>query len=360
MNNVELAWYAGSIVNEHLYFYSETVHSLFKLDLNTMKVEWIDAIISKEFVTKSYGMKTALEYKGNLFLWTMYGVGYCKVSLDDFSTECRSLIDGIYTTGLIKENEDSIIIPSEKPWENLWRFDLKSERFTSVIADVTGIQDIVQESDVVQCADKVGDVIYFPVIQKDYVVTYNICNNKFDFISSPHSSFYGVTGDNNKIYLSQFGTYDIVEYEIGKGVFNIIRNQHGKGVNDDIPAYSKILKSNENILALPCTVDDRISVFDVKSQEWKVMDYPQGFLFNKKEKYLYSFYGIDIRNDGTIYVFQLSGNMLLEINNKITEINGFNITVPNKYADKINRTIVQYGPIQEGNEFGLADFLSML
>lgn len=362
MKAIETAWYAGKITNDRLIFFSETLHSLYEMDLRTKKIKWLNIVIDRDFIQKSYGIKSMFEYKENLFLWTMCGVGYSKVNLENFTSNCCYLVDNTYTAEIVKENDDSIIIPSEKPWKDMWRFDFENEGFSRVDADITRIKSIIHDSDSVQCAGKIGDMICFPVIQKDYVLIYSISDNRFDYISVPNCSFYGVAGDDNRMYLSQYGTYDIVEYEIKNSSYRIIKNQYGCGTIDMLPAYSRILKQNRYMLSLPCTTEDKIGIFDILTGRWRVLDYPQGYEFNKKKKYLYSFYGFDIESDGKICVFQLSGNMLLEICFDSDKINGFRVTIPYEYSQKITDTITQYGsiPIYEGTEIGLTEFLSIL
>ena len=258
------------------------------------------------------------------------------------------------------ENAESIIISSEKPWLNMWRFDLRNEILSQVDADITRIKSIIQDSDSVQCTSKIGDKICFPVIQKNYILVYDISQNKFDYVSIPNCSFYGVTGEDGKIFLSQYSTYDIVEYDFINRTYRKIKNQYGHSSINLLPAYSRILKYHKHLLTLPCTTDDKIEVFDIESDIWKELEYPHKYEFNKKEKYLYSFYGLDIERDRKICVFQLSGNMLLEISLNSGIIEGFHVIAPKIYSHKIREIITQYGPVQEGIEIGLSEFLSVL
>ena len=352
--NIEISFFAGKIVDNKLLFYSELFCSFFIMDIDTKMLRWLElSSTEEETYKKRSSMKEVYLYKNRAYFWSTADIGYTVVDLDENTYASKTLKKASYNTEIVTKNESVLIISTLRPWDEMWEFNMETEEFIPIKGSISRIKEVISNKDyIVYNAKKIDDTIFYPVVEQNIVVTYDISNKTFDCIKIPGNPLYGVATYNRNIYFSRFGKSGFTVYDVVTGEVKEILNYSRQEIDAIIPAYARMFVLNNKIIAFPGATNGIITYFDLAKEEWTELMYPKGFEFNKKEKYLYTFYGMDILDKYRLLIFQLSANMMLEINTETGETRGFRLVLPDKYKDRAKSVISKYGKVVEGIDFG--------
>lgn len=359
MKDIELAFYAGQIIEGKLYFFSEFFQELFLYNINDKRIEWLNIDIDKNGFEELKGIKRAIVFEDNIYFWGILGIGYYKYDIKKRMCTYQLYMKNIYTAEIILEDYSNIIIPTNKPWDKIFRFNMRKDEFEIINADITRIKSLNLGPDaIVQNSVCIKNIIYFPIVHSEIVITFDLLSNKFDYFIINGSVLYGITNYKDNIIFSQFGTYNYILYDLINKKANCVHMKGNFQIENDIPYYARIFVNDSSLFFLPESGKNKITVVDLEKNKIRMLDYPKGFELNKKERYLYSFYGYE-KYGNSEYVYQLSSNMMLEIKENM-ELQGHRLVVSDDYKQKAYECILKKQTVNENREIDLETFLSII
>lgn len=361
MGDIELAFYTGSVLGDDLLVVSGLFKSFFTVNLKNKIVQWLDIDFNICGFDECVEFKKAIQYGECVYFWGILGIGCYKISLKSKTAEFFSLKKGIYTADSLLIDGNKLLIPTVKPWEEMYIYKFDEDELVEVHANVLGLKELcVSDKDCVLNTVLSEDIVYFPIVNRDVVLLFDLKSNKFGFLSLLGHKPYGVAKYEKKLIFSLHGTHDILLYDTDTEGIEEIRIDSTISIDTVLPAYAQIYVSGTEIFLLPATKGDVIRTINIETEETIEYKYPDGFEVDKIEQYLYQFYGHTCMGD-TEYIYPLSANMMLEINKTNHSINGYNIVVTkdNDNKEKILKAI-SGTTIKERREIGIEQFLEII
>lgn len=355
MSGIELAWYASGIINNKLYIASELLKRICEIDLETKEVNTLCDIDCKAFFKDMHAIRECVTYKDSIYFMGMYGTGYFKYSIGNNICDVKIVDNSAYTAASVSEDEVNIIVPTVRPWEKIWRLDLSTGQYFEILTNSSAIKTIKNGNYVTHYTAMHGDKIYFPIIEMDYIVVLNLKNNEFESIKIDGCRFYGIARYCDNIIVSLYGSYDLIIYDTKTNSKRKIEVGKEKFTNEAISPYAKMYVYGSRLILLPSTMTDKIKILSLLDSSIDIIDYPEGFIFNKMDKYPYTFMEVN-ENNGKLFISQLSANMMLELNMQTLKLSGFRI-IDKDSKERIAELACSGESIMESNEIDLNTFL---
>jgi len=359
MSEIELAWYASSIIGNKLYIAAELFKKIYEIDLNTKMTKSLEDIDCYMYFKEMHAIRDAFTYKDYVYFIGMYGTGFFKYGVKNKTCSGKIVDRSSYMADYVREDEDNIIVSTIKPWEKVWRLNLDIGEYHLVKTDCSDIKEISVNSNnsthySVICENKV----YYPIVASEYVAVLNLVHDKFECIKIAGYKLFGVVRYQDEIIFSIYGSYDLIKYNTNTHSITIIKINNEKAINEDEVAYSKMHIADDKLLLLPSNKVDKIMIYNFENSSFQEIDYPVGFQLNKKDKYLYSFYEVNRYKDKLI-ISQLSSNMMLFLDINTLELSGVRVVDDNP-QERIREISYHNDIIQESNEINLETFINTI
>lgn len=350
---MEFSFYAGKIMDDKLIFSSAAFSGLYAVDLVTFEVNALEKIGEK--IPKEFMAKQIFAYEDILYFFPFSNFEYLKVNLKNKDVLERRIETGFYISEICKVDDSKLVISSDKPWEKMWIFDMQTETFEKVKPIIDNLNCELKEKSVVHSFSNLSGVWYI-MCGGEALYHYNYNTGKGEVVNVVGEKAVAISGDEDRIILSVLGKEKLLMLD-NSGVLQTCLGDEKCKYSEDDPVYGRIRVVADRILVLPGTENGKIKIININNNKTIELEYPTGFSVDKKDQYIYIFYGME-EYKGTIIVFQLSTNMLLQIDLHDNKISGHKILMSEFEMDKIIRKIVKKdGVLTEKKEFNVVDFL---